>query len=147
MWVWTKPLRWLRNSVAPLCYDRENPNMRLLMIVLSLNFLHGLLPGRKKKLSLNLAISNNASLTSRGHWSSDHVTSQRIIHRQIKFVAFALVPVFLHFRWTQKWLQGIQGPCGSFRKFRPCTFFLCFSLGSDTKLYAGGRKIQTGPQK
>ena len=100
-----------------------------------------------------------------GHWSLDHVPSQRIVHRLIRFVAFrggsrvrsmrsgtqsnflffflpvagvrkgeavhktnkfyksfvqkpfALVPVFLCFRWTQKWLQGIQGPCGSFRKF------------------------------
>ena len=69
----------------------------------------------KKKLSLNLATSNNASLTSRGHWSLDHFPSQRIIHRSIKFVAFALVPVC---RWRRKWLQSIQGPCGSFRKFR-----------------------------
>ena len=71
----------------------------------------------KKKLSLNLAASNNASLTSGGHWSLEHVPSLRIIHRSIKFVAFALVPVFWHFRWIQKWLQSIQGPCGSFRKF------------------------------
>ena len=61
----------------------------------TLNFLHGLLPGSsgKKKLPLNLATSNNASLTSRGHWSLEHVPSQRIIHRLIKFVAFALAPV------------------------------------------------------
>ena len=52
----------------------------------------------KKKLSLNLVTSNNASLTSRGHWSLDHVPSQRIIHRSIKFVAFALVPVWWHCR-------------------------------------------------
>ena len=48
----------------------------------------------KKKQKLNLATSKNASLTSRGHWSLDHVPSQRIIHRSIKFVAFVLVPVF-----------------------------------------------------
>ena len=30
---------------------------------------------------------------------------------------------------------------------RPYKFFLCFSLGSDTKPYAGGRKKQTRPQK
>ena len=43
------------------------------------------------KLSLNLVTSKNASLTSRGHRSLDHVPSQRIIHRSLKFVAFALV--------------------------------------------------------
>ena len=69
-----------------------------MIMVLSLNVSHALLPGRKK-LSLNLATSKNASLTSRGHWSLD-VPSQRIIHRSMKFVSFALVlvPVFWHFR-------------------------------------------------
>ena len=54
---------------------------------------------RKKTLSLNLATSKNASLTSRGDWSLGHAPSQQIIHRSIaiKFVAFALVPVFLAF--------------------------------------------------
>ena len=52
----------------------------------------------KKKPSLNLEISKNASLTSCRHWSLDHVPSQRIIHRSIKSVAFALVSVFWHFR-------------------------------------------------
>ena len=69
----------------------------------------------RKKLSINLATSKNASLTSVGRWSLDHVPSQRIIERSINFVAFALV--FWHFRRIQKWLQGIQGPWGSFRKF------------------------------
>ena len=31
--------------------------------------------------------------------------------------------------------------------FRPCKFFLCFSLGPFTKPYAGGRKKQTRPKK
>ena len=74
--------------------------------------------GEEKSIPIwNMATSNISSLTSRGHWSLDHVSSQRIIHRLINFVALALVLVFWHFRWIQKWLQGIQGPCGSFRKF------------------------------
>ena len=62
------------------------------MIVLSMNFYMFFF--REEKLSLNLAISKNASLPSRGHWLLDHVPSQRIIHRLIEFVAFALVSVF-----------------------------------------------------
>ena len=58
------------------------------MIVPSLNFPHGLLPGRKS-YPLNLATSKNAILTSCRHWSLDHAPSQRIIDRSIKFVAFA----------------------------------------------------------
>ena len=83
----------------------------------------------KKKLSLNLATSNNASLTSRGQCKSDqswtlvldihNVPSQWIIHRSIKFGAFALVLVFWPFKWSEyrSGCKGIQGPCGSFRNF------------------------------
>ena len=127
--------------------------MRLMMIVLGLNFLHGV---QKKKLSLNLATSNNANLTSRGHWtlvigprsftascsSFDQVRgfqgriqgTHHVFRNTVKFFfyrslesgkvkpftkltnftksfvqkPFALVPVFWHLRWRQKWLQGIK---------------------------------------
>ena len=89
--------------------DRENPNVWSFSV-----WTFYIVFFREEKASLHLATSNNASLTSRGRWSLDHVPSQRIIHRSIKLAFFALVPVFWHFRWIQKWLQGIQGPCGSF---------------------------------
>ena len=69
----------------------------------------------KKKLSLNLAISKNTSLTSRGHRSLDNAPSQQITH-PIKFAGFCVGTGLLAFR-SKKWLQDVEGPCGSFRKF------------------------------
>ena len=57
-------------------------------------------------------------------WTLDTVPSQQIIHRSIKFVAFALVPVFWHFRWIQKCLQGIHCPRGSFKNFSITTNYM-----------------------
>ena len=120
MWVWTKPLPFeisLLDSEAPLCLLRSRKPQHEAHVDCSQFELSTWCSSGKKKLSQNLATSNNASLTSCGHWSLDHVPSQRIIHHSIKFVTFALGPVFWHFWWIQKWLQDIQGPCGSLRKF------------------------------
>ena len=70
--------------------------MRLMLTVLSLNVLHALLQGRK---SYPAQIGDLKERKSDQSWTLViGPRSQQIIHRSIKFVAFALVPVFWHFR-------------------------------------------------
>ena len=120
MWVWAKPLPfeislWIEKL---LCFLLRSRKPRLMMMVLSLNVPHALLRGRKSNPQIWRPQRTQIwPVVDFCHWTT-FLHSESFIVRS-KFVAFALalVPVLWHFRWIQKWLQSIQGPCGSFRKF------------------------------
>ena len=99
--------------------DRENPKMRLMMMVLSLNVLHALFLGRKSypKIWRPQRTQVWPVVVIGHHLGPRSFKANHSSFDQVCGFCAGMYTGLLAFRWIQKWLQGIQGPCGSFRKF------------------------------